>query len=150
MGLIYSINISSGGVPKLPVKSVRILRNGLEGDSQNYHGHGGVDKAVSLYSLELINKLKDEGNPIFPGSTGENLTLEGIDWDIFQKGLKLSIGSSIIELTIPATPCSTISSSFSTDFNRIHQKKYPGWSRWYASVIKEGNIKVGDSIDILY
>ncbi|RAH15637.1 MAG: MOSC domain-containing protein [Methanobacteriota archaeon] len=149
MGSVSSINISSGGVPKLPVSSVKVSREGLEGDSQNFHGHGGLKRAVSLYSCELIEGLKKEGNPIFPGSTGENLTLEGVNWDLFQSGLKLSIGSSILELTMPAVPCKTISASFSNDFNRISEKKFPGWSRWYASVIKEGTIQAGDLVYIL-
>ena len=150
MGLIHSLNVSSGGVPKTPVESAMILFGNVEGDSQNNKNHGGFKRAVCLYSLELINKLNFEGHPIFPGSTGENMTLEGLDWNQFEIGLKLSVGNTIVELTQPAKPCKIISSSFlSSDFNRISESKFPGWSRWYASVIKEGLVVVGDSVFIL-
>ena len=51
MGLIHSINISKGGVPKLPVDTSTITSHGIEGDSQNdLKFHGGIDKAVCIYS----------------------------------------------------------------------------------------------------
>ncbi len=148
MSLIHSINISMGGVPKLPVDDIELKFDGFVGDKQNdLKHHGGKLKAVCLYSLDLIQKLNLEGHSIFPGSTGENLTLLGFDWDVMEIGLKLMIGDSIIQLTGPATPCKTISSSFfSGTYMRIDEKKYPGWSRWYASVIKEGRIRLGDAV----
>ena len=55
MGLIYSINVSKGGVPKLPVDSSKITSHGIEGDFQNdLKYHGGIEKAVCIYSLDLI------------------------------------------------------------------------------------------------
>ena len=150
MGLIHSINISRGGVPKLPVDTSTITSNGIEGDSQNdLKFHGGIDKAVCIYSLDLIKALNLEGHNIFTGSTGENLTIEGLDWGKLKSGVKLILGDALIELTKEATPCKTISSSFiSGDFSRISGSKYPGWSRWYASVIKEGTIRVGDEVSL--
>lgn len=81
-GRIASINRSDGGVPKLPVNSARITVNGVDTDRQadRVH-HGGPDRAVCLYSLEHILMLQAEGNPIYPGSIGENLTLTGVPWD---------------------------------------------------------------------
>ena len=111
--------------------------------------HGGIDKAVCIYSLDLIKALNLEGHNIFTGSTGENLTIEGLDWGKLKSGVKLILGDALIELTQEATPCKTISSSFiSGDFSRISGSKYPGWSRWYASVIKEGTIRVGDEVSL--
>ena len=87
---------------------------------------------------------------IFAGSTGENLTIEGLDWGKLKPGVKLILGDTLIQLTKEATPCKTISSSFvSGDFSRISGSKYPGWSRWYALVIKEGTIRVGDEVSLL-
>ena len=150
MGLIHSINISRGGVPKLPVDTSTITSHGIEGDSQNdLKYHGGIEKAVCIYSLDLIKALNLEGHHIFTGSTGENLTIEGLDWGKLKSGVKLILGDALIQLTKEATPCKTISSSFiSGDFSRISGSKYPGWSRWYASVIKEGTIRVGDEVSV--
>ena len=41
MGLINSINVSSGGVPKTPIDSAFFHYGFVHGDSQNYHNHGG-------------------------------------------------------------------------------------------------------------
>ena len=53
---IFQINSSNGGVPKLPVQGAKVTSLGLEGDDHNNKElHGGPDKAICLYSLELIN-----------------------------------------------------------------------------------------------
>lgn len=151
MSSVYSLNLSSGGVPKVPVDQVMVNLNGLDGDSHNdIKYHGGINRAVCLYSLELINDLKLEGHSIYPGSTGENITIKGLDWSKLESGLKLKIGGVIIKLTNPATPCKTISDSFLLgDFSRISVKKNPLWSRWYASVVQEGSIKIGDEVSLV-
>src|SRR4051812_3938757 len=52
-GRIVSVNISSGGVPKLPVTEARLGPTGLEGDSQRHRRiHGGPMRALCMYSLE--------------------------------------------------------------------------------------------------
>jgi MOSC domain-containing protein YiiM len=130
---------------------VYLGKNNVEGDKQNdLEYHGGPTRAVCLFSLEKIEALQREGHPIQPGTTGENLTIEGIDWELMEIGSKLSIGEVEIELTGPAPPCKTISESFCSEgFIRISEKKYPGWSRWYASVNKEGLVSQNDEISII-
>ncbi|MFN2109684.1 MAG: MOSC domain-containing protein, partial [Anaerolineae bacterium] len=78
--MIFQINISHGGVPKLAVRSAEVTELGLVGDTHNNTKvHGGPTRALCLYSLERILALQAEGHPIFAGSTGENLTLAGLD-----------------------------------------------------------------------
>ena len=81
-GTIASINISSGGVPKRRVTGAKVTHFGLVGDDQDdkVH-HGGPERAVCLYSLEKVRALHAEGHPIEPGSLGENLTVEGLEWE---------------------------------------------------------------------
>ena len=80
-GRIFQVSISSGGVPKGGVPEAFITTNGLEGDAvQHSKIHGGLERAVCIYSLERIHLLQEEGHPIFPGAVGENLTLSRIDW----------------------------------------------------------------------
>lgn len=146
------VNVSpEGGVPKFPIPRARICETKVEGDKQNnLKHHGGIERAVCLYSLELIKALNLEGHPLEPGSTGENITLEGMDWSLMKSGLILKIGNSEIKLTYPTTPCKKISESFLLgDFSRISEIKNPGWSRWYASVIKEGMVNKGDIVSIV-
>ena len=108
-GQVFSINCSPGGVPKLPVPEALVTTEGLFGDShRNTRHHGGPDRAVCLFSAERLHALQDEGHPISTGSTGENLTLTGIDWELVEPGCRLEIGDAILEITSFTTPCRTI------------------------------------------
>lgn len=151
MAHIFSLNRSKGGVPKLPIYEAQVTAEGLEGDWQeDRKHHGGPTRALCLFSLEQMLTLQTEGHPIFPGSTGENVTISGLDWATLQLGTKLRLGEAVIELTSFAVPCDTIKASFSNERSiRISNKVNPGWSRIYARVLKEGNLKVGDPIEVL-
>ena len=150
-GSIASINVSGGGVPKLPVQECRILPQGLEGDRQrDLRFHGGPDRAVSLYSLERILALQAEGHPIVSGSIGENLTLAGLDWNLVVPGARMRVGDALLELTRYAAPCRNITGSFADgNMNRVSAKLHPGWGRLYARVIEEGLVRVGDPAALL-
>lgn len=143
---IHSINVSDGGVPKRPRAQAFISADGCEGDrQQNLAVHGGPDRAVCIYSLDLIEDLRAEGHPIEPGAIGENLTLSGLDWTAIGPGVLLEIGDVLLEVTKPAFPCRTIAAAFlDRDSTRVSQKVYPGWSRWYCRVLSEGRVAVGD------
>jgi MOSC domain-containing protein YiiM len=151
MAHIFSLNRSNGGVPKLAVHSAKVTVDGMEGDWQeDRKHHGGPTRALCLFSLEQILTLQAEGHPIFPGSTGENVTISGLEWVTLKIGTKLRLGEAEIELTSFASPCDTIKESFSDERSvRISNKVNPGWSRLYARVLKEGNLKVGDQVEVL-
>ncbi len=144
-GSIFAINVSNGGVPKRAIPSAWIAIHGVEGDRQrNRMVHGGPNRAVCLYSLELIQALQAEGHPIGPGSIGENLTLTGIDWSAIVPGALVEAGSVLLELTSYTAPCKNIRDSFvNDDFTRVSQKLHPGWSRIYARVLEEGILTPG-------
>lgn len=147
-GRVVSVNVSAGGVPKLPVPGARVSATGAEGDRQrNLEFHGGSDRALCLYSMDRIEALQREGHPIAPGTTGENLTIAGLDWDRVVPGAVLRVGRVTLEVTAYASPCATIRPSFADgNSNRISQKKHPGWSRVYARVTGEDEIRVGDPV----
>lgn len=149
--IVDSIHISNGGVPKPEVPSVRVLQDRLEGDDQNDRvGHGGPDRAVCIYSLELIDALRGEGHPIFPGSAGENLTVRGLEWDKILPGVTLRAGDTLLEITSFTNPCKTIRNSFvNGEFKRISQRVNPGWSRVYARVLEAGIITKGDLVQLI-
>ncbi len=149
-GVVVSVNVSAGGVPKLPVRSARVSEAGLAGDGQRQlEFHGGPDRALCLYSMDRIEALQREGHPIAPGTAGENLTIKGLDWDLVVPGSTLRLRELTLEITSYASPCVTIRSSFADgNSNRIAQKKHPGWSRVYARVAGEGEICVGDPVTV--
>lgn len=146
-GYIFQLNCSAGGVPKRPVGEAVLTTTGLAGDYQaKTNIHGGPERALCLYALELIHQLQDEGHPIFPGSIGENVTLAGLDWAALQPGIRLALGETVIEISSYTSPCKTISASFTDGaFSRISQKQHPGWSRLYARVLKDGRLATGET-----
>lgn len=147
---VAGLQRSGGGVPKLPIDRVRVSFSGMEGDWQRDRGHhGGPDRALCLYSSDLIAALAAEGHPIAPGSVGENVTIAGVDWREVQPGVRLTLGRLEIEVTAFAAPCRTIRESFAQGrFARISEKAYPGWSRVYARVLHEGEVAVGESVRV--
>jgi len=149
---VHSINVSSGGVPKSKVKLADIMKKGVEGDFNRFRdGRGGnTDRAVCIFSLELIQRLKDEGHPIEIGSTGENLTIRGVEWESLSEGTHLEIGDVVLELSEPCAPCSKIGESFiGRRFDRVDHDQEYGWSRWLARVLREGRVTIGDSVNIV-
>ena len=151
-GTIYQINVSPGGVPKLPVLETELKFDGLVGDKQKHlQFHGGPDRAICLYSYERILELQREGHSIFPGSIGENITIADLDWSEIQPGAKLQLGDeAIVEITKPAVPCKSIAAFFiDGNSSRVSDKLYPGWSRFYARVLQPGRLVVGQKIQLL-
>jgi MOSC domain-containing protein YiiM len=147
-GILHSINVSDGGVPKRPRPHARITVSGVDGDRQEDRvSHGGPDRAVCLYALELIEALQGEGHPIVPGAIGENLTIQGLDWIDIRPGARLEIDSVLLEVTRSTTPCHKIAGAFlDGQFTRVSQKQHPGWSRYYARVLREGLVTTGDRV----
>ena len=146
---LHQISVSNGGVPKLAVSQARVTKDGVEGDRQrNREVHGGPDRAVCLYSLEVIEALRKEGHSIASGSAGENLTLAGLDWKHVSPGTRLSVGNEVkLEVLSYTAPCKHNACWFKDgDFSRMSQKTHPGWSRVYARVLVEGIVKQGDAV----
>lgn len=151
-GHIHSIHVNSqGGVPKFHVESAYVHQLGVEGDKQNNtKHHGGVLKAVCLFSLEVIQRLQQRGHPIDCGTTGENVVLAGLDWFEVQAGTLLDFGEVKLEITMPASPCYKIADSFAQgDFSCISHELDPTSSRMYAKVLHEGELKTGDPVSIV-
>ncbi len=151
MADVYRISVSNGGVPKLAVPSATITIDGVTGDSQGTPKiHGGPDRAVCLFSLEVIEALRAEGHPIAVGATGENLTLRGVDWASLAPGDLVRVGDQVILMVTSYTdPCDRNARWFKDqDFMRISHKQHPGWSRLYAQVVAEGMVRTGDKVVI--
>lgn len=149
---IVQISVSPGGVPKWPVPSARVTALGLEGDAQrDLEHHGGPERALCLFSQERIQALQAEGHPITPGSIGENLTIEGIDWNAVMPGTYLRLGEDVVvQVTRYTSPCLNITASFlHRDYSRVSQKRHPGDSRVYARVLREGSLTSGDPVQLL-
>lgn len=150
IGRVVQISSSSGGVPKRPVLAAIVTRDGITGDWQDDRRyHGGPDRAVSIFSLELIEKIRSEGHPIGPGTTGENLTVEGIDWALVRPGVRLRFaGGVLLEVTSFCSPCGKIRGSFlDGDIGRLSVKT-TGESRVYSRVLATGSLLPGETFTV--
>lgn len=150
-GRVVQVNISPGGVPKTAVSSAEVGLDGLAGDGhRDLEHHGGPDRAVCVYSMELIAALREEGHTVSPGALGENLTLEGVDWAALTPDTCLLVGEVVLQITRYTSPCFNIKAVFAGgEFSRVSQKRHPGWSRVYARVLRPGSVRPGDPARIL-
>ena len=151
-GRIVQISVSRGGVPKTKVATARVTPLGLEGDAhRDMRHHGGPERAVCLYAMEAIDKLRAEGHAIEPGAIGENVTVQGLEWAAVIPGCHLRLGDSVVlEVTRFTSPCTNIMPVFKGgDYSRVSEKRHPGWSRLYARVLATGSISQGDPVRLL-
>jgi MOSC domain-containing protein YiiM len=153
VGRVASVNVSHGGVPKRPIPGGWVDRLGLEADAHEEPEpvHGGVDQAISIYSVESIARVVADGHRAFPGAFGENLDLEGVELDDMRAGDELHIGEGglVLALTARAEPCQTIAHWFvERRIARISSKVNPADARWYARVVTEGPMWRGDLVEV--
>ncbi|MDJ0522607.1 MAG: MOSC domain-containing protein [Planctomycetota bacterium] len=147
-GTIHRINVSDGGVPKLPVAEAEVGVEGLSTDRQAHpRFHGGPERAVCLLGLDAIERLQAEGHPIQPGTTGENVTVAGLDWSDVVPGVRLAFAEGVeLEVLSYASPCAAIRASFEDGrFKRMLADQHPGESRVYARVLEPGTLRVGEA-----
>jgi MOSC domain-containing protein YiiM len=151
-GRIAQISVSAGGVPKRAVEAGTVTALGLEGDAHRDHEHhGGPERALCLLSLERIRELQAEGHTVVPGAMGENVTVQGLDWDRVEPGARLALGDAVlIEVTRYTSPCFNIAPLFKgREYARVSQKRHAGFSRVYARVLRTGAIRAGDPVRLL-
>ena len=150
-GRLESINASRGGVPKHGMFEALVTEAGIDGDRQrDLRFHGGADRAIVLFSLDVIRALQREGHSIAAGTTGENLTVSGLDWTAIAPGTEIRIGEVRLRITNYTSPCEKIGYSFlENDYARISHKRQPGWSRVCARVLAGGLVRIGDPVELV-
>lgn len=133
---------------KTPVEGpVDIVGVNLEGDDQaDRRVHGGTDKAVYAFASEDYLWWGEVlGFTLEPGTFGENLTTAGIDLNRSSVGDRWSVGTVILEVAQPRTPCFKLGlrmndASFPARFEAANR---PGA---YLRVVQEGTVHRGDDI----
>jgi MOSC domain-containing protein YiiM len=87
---------------------VPLRQHNLDGDAQaDLSVHGSPYKAVYLYPAEHYAAWRQElpGIALPWGMFGENFTMEGISEGTVQIGNRLGIGTAVVRVTEPRTPC---------------------------------------------
>ena len=121
----------------------------LEGDGQaDLVGHGGIYKAVHVYSIENYDYWKRElGRDDFSyGQFGENFTVEGMPDDKVNVGDVFRVGTALVEVTQPRVPC----------FKLAMKMEMPNFLKvlmpsermgFYLRVLEEGEVGAGDVLE---
>jgi MOSC domain-containing protein YiiM len=142
----------STGIFKEPVTGRVMMRTlNLDGDRQaDLTVHGGPEKAVYVYPSEHYafwkRELPDMDLPW--GMFGENFTTEGLNETETHIGDKFRIGAAEVMVTQPRMPCYKLGIRFGrTDI--IKRFLVSERSGFYLSVLKEGEVGVGDEIELI-
>jgi MOSC domain-containing protein YiiM len=142
-GTLVQVNVSKGGMPKLPVAEVRVTAKGLDGDWQkNRKYHGGPNRAVCLFSVELYDRLRGLGIDLAHGAVGENFTVGGMNFQQLGKGDRLRVGAEcVVEITDVRVPCRQLK-QWDADLPEL----IVGYSGWVAKVVAGGVVRPGDAV----
>ena len=142
-GKIKAVSISKErgtrkyNIPKAELK----VDFGIAGDAHGGSRHG----QVSLLAYESIDKMVAKGAEVVAGDFAENITTEGIDLQSLSIGSKLKLGSEAeIEITQFGKKCHQACEILKLVGDCIMPRE-----GIFAKVIKPGQIKPGDIIEVL-
>ncbi|MER7335587.1 MULTISPECIES: MOSC domain-containing protein [unclassified Micromonospora] len=139
------------GIDKRPVDGPVLLRaDGVAGDfiGERAH-HGGPDQAVYAYAEEDAGWWGTElGRAIRPGGFGENLTTYAVDVTGAVIGEQWAIGSALLQVTKPRTPCTTFAGFWGVPdlIKRFTVRATPGA---YLRVLRDGEVGAGDPVEVV-
>jgi MOSC domain-containing protein YiiM len=134
---------------KTPVEGrVRLRPMNLDGDEQaDLTVHGGVDKAICVYSADHYAAWQHELDlPAFgPGAFGENFTVTGLSEGDVSIGDRWTVGDAVVEVSQPRSPCWKIGRRWERlDLpKRVIESRRTGW---YLRVVGEGAVEAGQAI----
>ena len=145
------------GITKVPADHLDVFApgpsygdgSGVEGDfvGDSEH-HGGAQKAVYAFAREQLDYWEAElGRALGPGAFGENLTTVGIDLERLLINQRVRLGSALLEVSVPRTPCRTFAAHVGV----------PRWTKTFAAhgrcgvyfrVVEPGAISAGDTLEL--
>ncbi len=143
--------LPSGKLSAIRKSSQSILfihQNGISGDQvADVKYHGGPYRVVHHYSeknYDYLRKALPDLAPKFKmGSYGENITTEALTEADLCLGDVFTLGSAVIQVTVPRKPCATINATYEDErvLKEVAQSRRWGW---FYKVLREGTCEVGD------
>lgn len=140
------------GIFKHPTRErIAVGTHGLEGDRQgDLRHHGGPDKAVHHYPAEhyaaFIQRWPQLAGIALPGVLGENISGTGLNESLVCIGDIYRIGSVVLQVSQPRTPCWKISHRLGMD-KASQFVAETGITGWYYRVLEPGSLAAGDTIE---
>ncbi len=130
------------GTPKEDVKEGYIQEN--HGMVDDAHADCTTHRQVSLIAIESINKMRDLGFDVGPGSFAENLTTEGIDLVSVPVGTRVQAGDEVVlEISQIGKECHTRCAIYKMMGQCIMPEE-----GIFATVVHGGTVKTGDDIKV--
>ncbi|SNS94484.1 MOSC domain-containing protein YiiM [Geodermatophilus pulveris] len=138
-------------IDKRPVPGrVAVGPLGLDGDTQvNRKHHGGEGQAVYAYAGEDAAWWERElGRDLPAGRFGENLRTAGIDLTAALLGECWEVGTALVEVTAPRTPCAKFQAYWGVPrlVRRFTGRGAPGA---YLRVLRPGDVGAGDPLTVV-
>ncbi len=142
MGIVRAVCTSPAkGTQKTNVKSAEFIEDfGIKEDAHAGKWH----RQISLLSKEKVDAFKAKGADIHPGSFGENLIVEGVDFSSMPVGTRFVIGDVVLEMTQIGKECHHGCEIFQKMGDCIMPREGV-----FARVIHGGRISCGDEMYIL-
>lgn len=140
MGTIRAICLSpEKGTPKRPrERALLVTGHGIEGDAHA----GDWDRQVSLLPLEKIEEFRRAGALVGFGDFGENLVVEGVDWDALVVGTRLRCGGAVLAITRFGKECHSRCRIYDSMGDCIMPRHGV-----FARVLAGGEVRVGMAVE---
>ncbi|MFB4345212.1 MOSC domain-containing protein [Bacillus sp. BR_7] len=157
---LLSINI---GLPKEVTYGGKVIHTGINkkqlkepvylsfvkfnGDGQaDLVHHGGVDKAVCVYTSDHYPYWEKELNQdLVYGAFGENITVSGMREEDVCIGDTFKLGQAIVQVTQPRQPCFKLAKKYNIPKLPLYFQE-TGYTGFYFRVLKEGWVSSVDTL----
>lgn len=124
--------------------------HGLDGDERgDLVHHGSDDQALYAYAAEDADHWAAAlQRDVAPGALGENLRTVGLDVSGARIGERWRVGSALVEVSAPRTPCRTFVAHWDVP-DLIARFTSAGRPGAYLRVLELGRVRAGDDITIV-
>lgn len=139
-GTVIAVCISERkGTRKRDVSQAQLRAEwGIEGDAHAGPWH----RQVSLLAEESIQKMRDLGLNVGPGSFAENITTRGINLVALPVGTRLRLGETEVEITQIGKVCHERCAIYYQAGDCVMPRE-----GIFVRVLKGGTVKTGDTIE---
>ena len=140
-GTVKAVCISTKrGTVKRPVETGHLIKDhGLENDAHAGNWH----RQVSLLSYQQVISFNNKGGNVEDGDFGENILVDGIEFNELPVGTLFYVGDAILRMTQIGKECH----SHCQIYHRVGDCIMPRVGV-FAEVLKEGYVKEGDIMKV--
>lgn len=147
-------NPAGCSMPKRGLTQVEISLQGLEGDVNRYRDAkrgGDLDMAVVLLCTADLAHLQSCGHDLRPGDIGENILLSGIALESLRPDVKLNLGAVQLQISRTCDPCESLATLPQIGKQGLKRLLKDSLTHrgWYARVLLQGNVRLGDEAIII-